>query len=142
MRFLNAVIGFAMFFAIGLILTSMTYFCVFGLSTFVCHSAGILQRFPHAPLLITGFFFAASVFAAIRRQLPNITTLKWDSGTTQPSPSRVSLPGAGGRLWNVNPLGPNSIASIHSVLVACLVIGPCFMVIAFTTFIECLYQKA
>lgn len=135
-RFIMAAVLFLVFMVLAIISTAFVYFLLYGLIVWICSSFGLPSGYSWLPLAITIFVFIIGVTTAIRRRLPDLAQLSWDSGTQQESPSRVYIPGEGGRLWNVNPLGPQSIGSIASIGAGFLCLGPSLAITAIVTAME------
>ena len=87
------------------------------------------------PLYVTGavslVIFIRATITAIRGNIPGLANLEWDSGTAHDAPSAFHLRRGGGRLWNVNPLGAGSIASVARLasIAFCLPQGMCIAII-------------
>jgi hypothetical protein len=122
---------FLMFAVMATFTTAITYAMVYGVIWYLGFSFGLPARYAWAPLVGTCVVFLIGLATALRNQIPDITRLKWDSGTTDDCPSRVSIPGEGGRLWNMNPLGPQSVASVGAIGGAILCAGPSLAISAF-----------
>lgn len=131
-----AITLFLVFMLLAVITTAVTYAMVFGVIWFIGSSFGLLERYSWAPLAGTCLVFIMGIITAIRNRIPDITRLKWDSGTTQDCPSPVHFRGKGGRLWNMNPLGSQSVSSIGAIGGAMLCAGPSLAISAFVSAIE------
>jgi hypothetical protein len=118
------------FMALALAVIALTYGIACAVLWLLGHSFGLPERYWWAPLAGTGLLLLIAVVTVVRKRIPDITRLKWDSGTIQDSPSRVGLIGFGGRLWNVNPVGPRSVASAGKIGGAFLCAGPSLAITA------------
>jgi hypothetical protein len=107
---------------IGLILSVLTYGVLY-----VVAGAGFgwmgLDRPLFRHLLALCFLVAATV-SVIRQCRDYWTQLKWDTTDPDGRMSNVYIPGRGGYLWNMNPLGPQSMRSFAKIAAALLVVGP------------------
>lgn len=131
-----AIAVFLLFMITAVITTAVTYAMVYGLIWFIGSSFGLPDRYSWVPMVGTGAVFVIGLLTAIRNRIPDITRLDWDSGTTQDCPSAIRWYRKGGRLWNMNPLGPLSVASIGAIGGAVLCAGPSLAVSAFISAIE------
>jgi hypothetical protein len=128
-----AVALFLMFMFLAAVTTVTTYAMVYGVIWYIGSSFEIPDRYSWVPLAGTCIVFLMGLVTTIRNRMPDITSLKWDSGTTDDCPSKVYIPRKGGRLWNMNPLGPQSVLSIGAIGGAILCAGPSFAITAFST---------
>jgi len=122
---------FLVFMLMSIVCTVVVYFMVFVVISRLASTCGLADGYSWLPLAGTILVFLVAVVTVIRNRAPEITRLKWDSGTSEDGPSQVSLHGWGGRFWNVNPLGPQSISSIGAIGGAILCAGPSLAVSAF-----------
>jgi hypothetical protein len=127
---------FVIFAVLALVTTAVTYAMVYGVIWFISSLYGLPDRCSWVPSAGTGIVFLIGLATALRNQIPDITRIKWDSGTTENCPSTVSMHRKGGRLWNMNPLGPQSITSIASIGGAILCYGPSLAIVGILTIIE------
>ncbi len=121
--------------------TALVYSVVYGVAVLISYAFDLLSGHPWIPLATSVLVFLAGLVTAIRKRIPDLSHLSWDSGTAQECPSRVSLQGAGGYLWNMNPLGPRSAASIVAVCGALLCAGPALVVSAFAEVIDAIRES-
>ena len=135
-RILTALMVFLLFMTLSVVTSFMTYFVVFGVIFFVAFTFHLSDNYSWLPLTGTCLVFVIGLVTAIRNRIPDITRLKWDSGTIQDCPSPVYIPRGGGRLWNMNPLGPQSVASIAAIGGAILCAGPSLAISAFISALE------
>ena len=115
---------FLFFLSIAFICTVIPYFLLYAMIRWIFSSFSLLDSFPWAPWVLTLFVFLVALITTIRKRIPDITNLNWDSGTIEDAPSRRSIPGYGGRMWNVNPIGFQSMGSMASLCAALLCFGP------------------
>ena len=75
--------------------------------------------------------FIAGTYSAYKNTISSVDDLSWNSGTIQDAPSSIRVRGHGGYLWNINPLGFDSIGSMAKVLtiVLCLPMGIFFAIL-------------
>lgn len=135
-RIVIALVMFLVFMTLAVVTTAIGYAMVYGTIWFIGSSFGLPDRYSWVPTAGTCFVYLTSLVTAIRNRIPDITRLKWDSGTAQECPSQVYWPRRGGRLWNMNPLGPQSVASIGAIGGAILCAGPSLTITAFVTAAE------
>jgi len=131
-----AIALFLMFTLLAAVTTAVTYAMVFGVIWFIGFSFRLPNRYSWVPLVGTCAVFVIGLVTAIRNRIPDIAGLKWDSGTPEGCPSKVDVWGGGGRMWNVNPLGAQSVSSIAAIGGAILCAGPSLAISAFVTAIE------
>jgi len=122
--------------ALAILCTAVVYLMLYGVVAWISWSFDLPARDSWVPLVVTGVVFLVALVTAIRNRLPDITHLSWDSGASEESPSRVFVPGEGGYLWNVNPLGPQSIGSIASIGAALFCAGPSLAITAVVTAVD------
>lgn len=127
---------FAIFMLLSAFVTAVVYAIVYVVIYLIASLLGPLDRYLWIPPVGTILVFLIGLITAIRNRTPDITSLEWDSGTIEDSPSRHYLPGKGGRLWNVNPCGPRSIGSIGAIGGAFLSYGQSLAVTAFVAAAE------
>lgn len=127
-RYIRAAAAFFFLTCFGVICSAPVYLMFWGVIWWICDSFEVPDRFHWIPLAATALVFVSAVIASVRNQLPDLTELKWDSATTEDSPSRFSIQGKGGHLWNMNPLGPQSSSSMVAILALILGFGPSFLV--------------
>ena len=110
---------------LGVLCTALVYTSLYVLVDLLWLALLGPDRFSWFPLAITILVFLASLVAVIRRRSPSLNDLQWDSATAvEKSPSQTGRPGKGGFMWNVNPLGPESMRSGVSILVGVFCFGP------------------
>ncbi len=131
-----ATVLFLLFMVLAVMTTAITYAIVFGVIWWIGSALELPEHYHWVPSAGTGVVFLIALLAAIRNRIPDIARLKWDSGTTQDCPSPIHWYGRGGRLWNMNPLGPQSVASMGAIGGAVLCAGPSLAVSAFVSAIE------
>ena len=132
----TAITLFLVFMTAAVITTAITYAILYGAICFIGDLFGIPARYPWAPFAATCTVYLISLATVIRKRVPDITQLKWDSGSTEDCPSSVNINGSFGRLWNMNPLGPRSIGSMGAICTAFVCIGPFLAVSAFQSAIQ------
>jgi hypothetical protein len=137
-----AIMVFTIYMLLSIFATGLVYIGVFGLMLQLAMYLNLPHSLSWSPLAGTFLVFLIGVVTAIQKRIPEITNLKWDSGTTQDCPSKVYVPDGGGYLWNMNPLGPNSARSIVTLGGAILCFGPALAVAAFTNAVETLKDSA
>ena len=125
-----------LFMTLAVITTAVTYAIVYSVIWFIGFSFGLPERYSWVPAVGTGVVFLIGLSTAIRNRIPDITQLKWDSGAAQDCPSPIHWYGEGCRLWNMNPLGPQSVTSIGAIGGAFLCAGPSLAISAFVSAIE------
>lgn len=116
--------------------TAFTYFILYGVIVWIFSSFGILGRFPWGPLALTVFVFLVALLTTIRKRIPDLTAVSWDSATRDEAPSPVYIPSRGGRLWNVNPIGLQTMGSIAAIGSGLFCLGPSIAIMAITSLIE------
>jgi len=121
---------------LAIIVTTITYLMLYGVISFICSSFCLPEHYSWVPFAGTCMVFLIGLIMAIRDRLPDLTRIKWDSGTTQDCPSDVNCYGKGSHLWNMNPLRPQSVASIGLIGGAFLCAGPSLTISAFVTAIK------
>ena len=129
-RFFCAASMFLFFGFLAVVCSALTYAILYAVAGLVVHAFGLSATWSWIPIAFTAFVFVVGVVAAVRRRLPEISRLRWDSGTVEDSPSRTRISGAGGQFWNVNPLGPQSLGSVASLGAIFLCLGPSLAITA------------
>ena len=127
---------FLIFMSFAAACTAASYFILYGIMVWILSSFDVLERAPSAPLVVTILVFLVAVITTIRRRIPDLTRLSWDSGTREDAPSGVYIPGKGGRLWNMNPLGSQSISSLAAIGSGFFCLGPSIAMTALISTVE------
>lgn len=115
---------------LALVITAVVYVVLFGIFHWLADEFSLPDRFSWIPLAVTALFFLVAVITAVRDRLPDLQGLVWDSATSEDAPSRIQIEGYGGRFWNVNPLGHQTLKSTASVAAIILGFGPSLMISA------------
>lgn len=129
-------VGFLFFMTLAAACTAASYLILYGILAWTISSFDVLERFPWMPLAVTVLVFLVALITTIRRQIPDLTNLSWDSGTREETPSRISISRKGGRFWNMNPLGPQSFGSIAAIGAGFLCLGPSIAMAAVISTLE------
>jgi len=135
-RYIIPVVLFLLFMALAIFCTAVVYLIFYGVVVWISSSFDLPARYSWVPLVVTSGVFLIAVVTTIRNRIPDLTRLSWDSGSSEESPSRISVRGKGGYLWNVNPLGPQSIGSIASIGAAFFCAGPSLAITAVVTVVD------
>jgi hypothetical protein len=135
-RLLILLLSFLLFMSFAVVATGIVYLIVFLTMTWIFSSFAVFRPYPWAPWAGTAFLFVVALVTTIRRRIPDLSGLLWDSGTHGDAPSEFSVHGRGGHLWNVNPLGPQSVGSIAAIGAAILCLGPALAVNAIVAVLE------
>jgi hypothetical protein len=142
MRYLAAAGYLIGFLLLAIICTAIPYGLLWVAIYVGSTSWGFSSHDTTIPNVAVAIIFAAALIDLFRGRRVDPTDLKWDSGTAESAPSRTSISGAGGSLWNMNPFGPNSILSTATVISAFLQWGPLLAIVGCKEACEQLKRKS